>query len=155
ADGYAPLVRLVQQMQPLTDLQERIIATVVEDAPAQTAKGGIICEGVSTELDDLRKISRSGKSYLLEIQQKESARTGIPSVKISFNNVYGYYLEVTNTHKDKVPPEWVRNQTLANAERYITQELKEYEEMILGAEEKILAIELALYQDVLAEIEPY
>jgi DNA mismatch repair protein MutS len=126
----------------------------MDDAPAQTAKGGIIREGVSVELDDLRKISRSGKTYLLEIQQKESERTGIPSLKISFNNVFGYYLEVTNTHKDKVPGEWIRKQTLANAERYITQELKEYEEKILGAEEKILAIELDLYQRLLADIEP-
>lgn len=155
ADNYEPLNRLVQPMQPLTELQERIMTTIVEDAPAQTAKGGIVKEGVHTELDDLRKISRSGKTYLLEIQQKESERTGIPSLKISFNNVFGYYLEVTNTHKDKVPPEWIRKQTLANAERYITQELKEYEEKILGAEEKILAIELDIYQKLLAEVEPY
>lgn len=155
ADNYEPLNRLVQPMQPLTELQERIMTTIVEDAPAQTAKGGIVKEGVHTELDDLRKISRSGKTYLLEIQQKESERTGIPSLKISFNNVFGYYLEVTNTHKDKVPSEWIRKQTLANAERYITQELKEYEEKILGAEEKILAIELDIYQKLLAEVEPY
>lgn len=155
ADGYEPLERIAKQIQPLQELQQRITATLMDDAPAQTAKGGIIREGVSAELDDLRKISRSGKTYLLEIQQKESERTGIPSLKISFNNVFGYYLEVTNTHKDKVPAEWVRKQTLANAERYITQELKEYEEKILGAEEKILAIELDLYQRLLADIEPY
>ena len=155
ADSYEPLNRLAEQMQPLKELQERIMSTIVEDAPAQTAKGGIIKEGVHADLDDLRKISRSSKNYLLDIQQKESERTGIPSLKISFNNVFGYYLEVTNTHKDKVPPEWVRKQTLANAERYITQELKEYEEKILGAEEKILAIELELYQKLLGEIEPY
>lgn len=155
ADGYEPLCRLVHHVQPLKELQQRILSTLVDDAPAQTAKGGIIRDGVSAELDDLRKISRSGKTYLLEIQQKESERTGIPSLKISFNNVFGYYLEVTNTHKDKVPEEWIRKQTLANAERYITQELKEYEEKILGAEEKILAIELNLYQQLLADIEPY
>lgn len=154
-DGYEQLANMTRLMQPLTELQERILNTIVDDAPAQTAKGGIIREEVHKGLDDLRKISRSGKTYLLEIQQKESERTGIPSLKISFNNVFGYYLEVTNTHKDKVPPEWVRKQTLANAERYITQELKEYEEKILGAEEKILAIELDLYQQLLAEIEPY
>lgn len=155
ADSYEPLERMAKQIQPLPELQQRITATLMDDAPAQTAKGGIIREGVSAELDDLRKISRSGKTYLLEIQQKESERTGIPSLKISFNNVFGYYLEVTNTHKDKVPAEWIRKQTLANAERYITQELKEYEEKILGAEEKILAIELDLYQRLLADIEPY
>lgn len=155
ADGYEPLQRMVQQVQPLHELQQRITGTLMDEAPAQTAKGGIIRDGVSAELDDLRKISRSGKTYLLEIQQKESERTGIPSLKISFNNVFGYYLEVTNTHKDKVPGEWIRKQTLANAERYITQELKEYEEKILGAEEKILAIELNLYQQLLGDIEPY
>lgn len=154
-ESYEPLNRLVQQMQPLTELQERVMETLVDEAPAQTVKGGMIRDGVSAELDDLRKISRSGKNYLVEIQQKESERTGIPSLKISFNNVFGYYLEVTNAHKDKVPAEWVRKQTLANAERYITQELKDYEEKILGAEEKILAIEQNLYQQLLADIEPY
>ena len=155
ADEFEPLKRLAHVIQPLNELKERILNTIVEEAPAQTAKGGIIKDGIHAELDDLRRISRNGKSYLLEIQQKESERTGIPSLKISFNNVFGYYLEVTNTHKDKVPPEWVRKQTLANAERYITQELKEYEEKILGAEEKILAIELELFQQLLAEIEPH
>lgn len=152
---FEPLKRILQNLQPLTELQERITSTLVDDAPAQVAKGGMIRDGVSAELDDLRKISRSGKSYLIEIQQKESARTGIPSLKISFNNVFGYYLDVTNAHKDKVPAEWVRKQTLTNSERYITQELKEYEEKILGAEEKILSIELDLYQKLLGEIEPY
>lgn len=152
---YEPVQKLVQVMQPLTELKERIETTLVDEAPAQTVKGGIIRDGVNKELDDLRRISRSGKDYLIEIQQKESERTGIPSLKISFNNVFGYYLEVTNAHKDKVPEEWVRKQTLANAERYITQELKDYEEKILGAEEKILAIEQQLYQGLLADIEPY
>lgn len=150
-----PLKKLVQQLQPLTELRERIDETIVEDAPAQTAKGGMIKEGINKDLDDLRHISKSGKSYLLDIQKKESERTGIPSLKIAFNNVFGYYLEVTNAHKDKVPEEWVRKQTLTNAERYITQELKEYEEKILGAEEKILSIEQELYQQLLTEIEPY
>ncbi|MCB0698869.1 MAG: DNA mismatch repair protein MutS [Chitinophagales bacterium] len=154
-EEFEPLNRLTQQLQPLTELQERITSTIVEDAPAQTAKGGIIRDGVHAELDDLRRISKSGKTYLIEIQQRESEKTGIPSLKISFNNVFGYYLEVTNAHKNKVPAEWLRKQTLTNSERYITQELKEYEEKILGAEEKILAIEHDLYQKLLAEIEPY
>ena len=154
-EQFKPLQQIVEQLQPLTELQERINTVIVEDAPAQTAKGGMINDGVHEELDELRKISRSGKSFLLEIQQRESEKTGIPSLKIAFNNVFGYYLEVTNAHKDKVPEEWVRKQTLTNAERYITQELKEYEEKILGAEEKILAIENELYQKLLTEIEPY
>lgn len=153
--GFEPLQRLTQALQPLTDLQQKIKKVIVEDAPAQTAKGGMINDGISEELDDLRKISRSGKQYLLDIQKRESEKTGIPSLKIAFNNVFGYYLEVTNAHKDKVPEEWVRKQTLTNAERYITQELKEYEEKILGAEEKILAIENQLYQALLADIEPF
>lgn len=154
-EQFEPLTRLTQSLHPMDELQRKIIATIVEDAPAQAAKGGMIREGISAELDELRHISRSGKTYLLEIQQKESERTSIPSLKVSFNNVFGYYLEVTNAHKDKVPAEWIRKQTLANAERYITQELKEYEEKILGAEEKILAIELNIYQQLLAEAEPY
>jgi len=142
-------------IQPLNDLRERIIKTIVDDAPALTAKGGMIREGISEELDHLRKISRSGKDFLLQIQQQETQRTGISSLKISYNNVFGYYLEVTHTHKDKVPADWIRKQTLANAERYITPELKEYEEQILGAEEKILTIELGLYQQLLVSIEPF
>jgi DNA mismatch repair protein MutS len=149
------LARLVDPIQPLTDLRERIINSLVEDAPALASKGGMMREGLSEELDQLRKISRSGKDYLLQIQQQESQRTGISSLKISYNNVFGYYLEVTHTHKDKVPSDWIRKQTLANAERYITPELKEYEEKILGAEDKILAIELNLYQQLLTAIEPY
>lgn len=153
--GFEPLTQLTQTLQPLSDLQEKIKTIIIEDAPAQTAKGGMINDGVSEELDDLRKISRSGKQYLIDIQKRESEKTGIPSLKIAFNNVFGYYLEVTNAHKDKVPEEWVRKQTLTNAERYITQELKEYEEKILGAEEKILAIENQLYQALLTDIEPF
>lgn len=152
---FEPLERILQQLQPLTELQDRITETLVDEPPAQTVKGGMIRDGVHAELDDLRKISKSGKTYLIDIQKRESEKTGIPSLKISFNNVFGYYLEVTNAHKDKVPEEWVRKQTLTNSERYITQELKEYEEKILGAEEKILAIEQELYQKLLGEVEPY
>jgi len=149
------LCRMVESLQPLTDLRERILKTIVDEAPAQVSKGGMIRAGISDELDHLRTISRSGKDYLLQIQQQESQRTGISSLKISYNNVFGYYLEVTHTHKDKVPTDWIRKQTLANAERYITPELKEYEEKILGAEDKILSIELELYQQLLVSIEPY
>ena len=153
--GYEPLVTLVNPIQPLTELHERIKTVIVEDAPALAIKGNMIREGIHTELDNLRTISRSGKDYLLRIQQQESANTGISSLKVAYNNVFGYYLEVTNAHKDKVPAEWIRKQTLTNAERYITPELKDYEEKILGAEEKIMAIEMELYQKLLAEIEPY
>ncbi len=152
---HDPLCRIVQQLMPLTELQERIKGVLVDDAPAQANKGGMIREGVSAELDDLRTISRSGKNYLLQIQQAEAQRTGITSLKVAYNNVFGYYLEVTHAHKDKVPADWIRKQTLTNAERYITPELKEYEEKILGAEDKILAIETNLYQQLLAEIEPF
>ncbi len=149
------LGRLVQVLQPLTELRERIVKTIVEEAPVLVSKGGAIKEGIHEELDHLRNISRSGKDYLLRIQVEEAQKTGISSLKVSYNNVFGYYLEVTHAHKDKVPPEWTRKQTLANAERYITPELKEYEEKILGAEEKILSIELELYQQLLVGIEPF
>jgi DNA mismatch repair protein MutS len=150
-----PLCKLMEGLQPLETLRNRIRATLVDDAPALASKGNMIREGVSEELDHLRHISRSGKDYLLQVQQKEAQRTGISSLKVSYNNVFGYYLEVTNAHKDKVPHDWIRKQTLTNAERYITPELKEYEEQILGAEEKILAIELHLYQQLLSAIEPF
>ena len=153
--GSHALQRLAEPIHELQELKERIAGTIVDDAPALAAKGGMIREGISEELDQLRKISRSGKDYLLQIQQQESQRTSISSLKISYNNVFGYYLEVTNAHKDKVPADWIRKQTLANAERYITPELKEYEEKILGAEDKILAIEQDIYQQLLAAIEPY
>ncbi len=149
------LRKMADPLQPLHELRERIMSTLSDDAPALASKGGMIRGGVHDELDQLRNISRNGKDYLLQIQQQESQRTGISSLKISFNNVFGYYLEVTHTHKDKVPADWIRKQTLANAERYITPELKEYEEKILGAEDKILAIELELYQHLLTSIEPY
>jgi DNA mismatch repair protein MutS len=152
---HDPLCRMVHALLPMTELQERIKTIIVDDAPAQANKGGMIREGVHAELDDLRNISRSGKNYLLQIQQAEAQRTGITSLKVAYNNVFGYYLEVTHAHKDKVPAEWIRKQTLTNAERYITPELKEYEEKILGAEDKILAIEMDIYQKLLAEIEPF
>jgi DNA mismatch repair protein MutS len=155
ASKHDALSALVHNLQPLQELQQRIKNTITDDAPALASKGGMIREGVSAELDRLRNISRNGKDYLLQIQQKEAQATGISSLKIAFNNVFGYYLEVTHTHKDKVPAEWIRKQTLANAERYVTPELKEYEEQILGAEEKIMALEMALYQQLLADIEPY
>ena len=130
-------------------VRERIGTQIREDAPMLLNKGNVIAEGVNQDLDELRKIAFSGKDYLLQLQQRESERTGIPSLKVAFNNVFGYYLEVTNAHKDKVPAEWIRKQTLVNAERYITPELKEYEEKILGAEEKIQAIENTLYQQLI------
>jgi DNA mismatch repair protein MutS len=155
ADNTAALLQLTTPLNELQVLQQRIKDTLIEDSPTLAVKGGMIKPGVSEELDHLRTISRSGKDYLLQIQQKETQNTGISSLKISYNNVFGYYLEVTHAHKSKVPDSWIRKQTLANAERYITPELKEYEEQILGAEEKILALELQLYQQLLADIEPY
>jgi DNA mismatch repair protein MutS len=153
--GDAGLCRIVEALQPLDELRERILSSIVDEAPAIVSKGGMMRNGLSEDLDHLRKISRSGKDFLLQIQLQESQRTGISSLKISYNNVYGYYLEVTHAHKDKVPAEWMRKQTLTNAERYITPELKEYEEKILGAEDKILTIELELYQQLLVSIEPF
>jgi DNA mismatch repair protein MutS len=152
---HGPLCQIVQMLAPLPDLQTRIKDMLVDEPPVQTNKGGVIRQGVHGELDELRMISRNGKEYLLQVQQKESQRTGISSLKIAYNNVFGYYLEVTHAHKDKVPSDWHRKQTLTNAERYITPELKEYEEKILGAEEKILALEAGLYQELLAAVEPF
>jgi DNA mismatch repair protein MutS len=141
---------LTQKLDPCIPVKEKILATISDNPPATAAKGDTIRSGVNEELDRLRKIASGGKEYLVELQQKEAERSGISSLKIGFNNVFGYYLEVTNTHKNKVPAEWMRKQTLANAERYITPELKEYEEQITGAEEKILAIELHLYEKLLS-----
>jgi len=155
ASAHEPLCQLVASLLPLNELQQRIGTVLCEDAPVQINKGNVIREGVHPELDDLRSISRSGKDYLLRIQQQEAQRTGISSLKIAYNNVFGYYLEVTHAHKDKVPGDWIRKQTLTNAERYVTPELKEYEEKILGAEEKILALEAMLYQELLAFLEPF
>lgn len=147
-----PFRKIADQLHPCELIKERIGREVREDAPPVAAKGGIIREGVSDELDAIRSISLSGKDYLLRIQKEEQERTGITSLKISFNNVFGYYLEVTNAHKSKVPAEWIRKQTLVNAERYITPELKEYEERILGADEKILQLELKLFEALVTSL---
>lgn len=146
--GNAHLEKLAAQIDPCDAIRERIERELMPDPPALVNKGNVIAEGVDPELDELRNLSSSGKNYLLQVQQRESERTGIPSLKVAFNNVFGYYLEVTNAHKDKVPADWVRKQTLVNAERYITEELKEYEEKILGAEEKILSIETRLFTNL-------
>ena len=142
-------------LNPCPYIAEKIFKEIVDNPPAIAAKGGMMNSGVSNDLDDLRKISSSGKEYLTELQQKEAEKTGISSLKIGFNNVFGYYLEVTNSHKNKVPAEWMRKQTLTSAERYITAELKEYEEKITGAEEKILKIELELFEALLNELSDY
>ena len=136
-------------------LREKIKTTIQEDAPVSVNKGNAIAVGVHSELDELRAISSTGKGYLEELEQRESAKTGIPSLKVSFNNVFGYYIEVRNTHKDKVPEEWIRKQTLVNAERYITEELKEYESKILGAEEKIHQLETQLFEQLVNWIATY
>ncbi|MBP9102973.1 MAG: DNA mismatch repair protein MutS [Chitinophagaceae bacterium] len=149
------LKRLGDALNPCPYIAEKIFKEIVDNPPAIAAKGGMMNSGVSNDLDDLRKISSSGKEYLTELQQKEAEKTGISSLKIGFNNVFGYYLEVTNLHKNKVPAEWMRKQTLTSAERYITAELKEYEEKITGAEEKILKIELELFEALLNELSDY
>ncbi|WP_111599009.1 DNA mismatch repair protein MutS [Chitinophaga skermanii] len=149
------LQRINEQLNPCPTILQRILAEVSDNPPVLANKGGVMREGVSEELDALRKIAHSGKEYLLQIQQKESEATGIPSLKIAFNNVFGYYLEVTNTHKNKVPDTWIRKQTLANAERYITPELKEYEEKIVGAEDKIQALEIQLFDALLLALQDY
>ena len=143
------------QLNPCPVIAERIAHEVNPDAPIQVNRGNVIRSGVDPQLDELRDISHSGKDYLNQLQQSESERTGIPSLKIGYNNVFGYYIEVRNTHKDKVPAEWIRKQTLVQAERYITQELKEYEEKILGAEEKILIIEQQLYSELVQAVTDY
>ncbi len=135
--------------------REKIAKEIAPDPPVQVSRGGVIAEGVSPELDELRDLLYSGKDYLEKLQAREIERTGIPSLKIGFNNVFGYYIEVRNTHKDKVPPEWIRKQTLVSAERYITEELKEYENKILGAEEKILALESRLFNELVTGLVPY
>ena len=146
------LRRIGEQLNLCVSIRDKIAKEIVNDPPLLVNKGGVIADGVNAELDELRRISYSGKDYLLQIQQREIEQTGIPSLKIAYNNVFGYYIEVRNTHKDKVPPEWIRKQTLVNAERYITQELKEYEEKILGAEDKILILETKLYAELVADL---
>jgi DNA mismatch repair protein MutS len=146
------LEQLAEQLNPCLSIRARLERELQEDPPAVLLKGNVIAEGVDEELDRLRNIAFGGKGFLVEIQKREAAATGIPSLKIAFNNVFGYYLEVTHTHKDKVPADWIRKQTLVNAERYITPELKEYEEQILGAEDKIQQIEIRLYQELVYQV---
>ena len=150
--GCLPLIQIGEQLNPCKTIAEKIDKEINNDPPVQLNKGSVIASGISAELDELRRILYSGKDYLLDLQARESERTGITSLKVSFNNVFGYYIEVRNTHKDKVPPEWIRKQTLVSAERYITEELKEYESKILGAEEKIIALETQLYTDLVLAI---
>ncbi|MBQ8772909.1 MAG: DNA mismatch repair protein MutS [Muribaculaceae bacterium] len=144
-----------EQLNPCSLIRDRIANEIVDDAPAALNKGTVIKDGVDKELDDLREIAFQGKDYLLRVQAREIEATGISSLKIGYNNVFGYYIEVTNAHKDKVPPEWIRKQTLVNAERYITQELKDYEEKILGAQERMAVIEARLYNDLVARLAEY
>ena len=156
ASSIDPLLqRIGEQLNGCLLIRQRIENEISDDPPVALHKGDVIADGVNDELDDLRDIKRSGKEYLLKIQQREIEATGITSLKISFNNVFGYYLEVTNSHKDKVPETWIRKQTLVNAERYITPEIKVFEEKILGAEDRIAGIESRLYQEILASIAEY
>jgi len=149
------LKHLGQQINPCELIADKIGLTIQDDPPTLVSKGQVIATGVSEELDELRKLAYSGKDYLIQLQQREIQRTGISSLKVSFNIVFGYYLEVTNVHKDKVPSEWIRKQTLVNAERYITEELKDYEQKILGAEEKIFAIENQIYNELILHLAEY
>jgi DNA mismatch repair protein MutS len=149
------LKKIGEQLNPCLLIAERLEKEINPNPPALVNKGDVISTGVNNDLDELRNLAFKGKDYLLQMQVKEAEKTGIPSLKISFNNVFGYYLEVTNTHKNKVPTDWIRKQTLTNAERYITPELKEYEEKILGAEEKILALETQLYNDLVISLMDY
>lgn len=151
----ASLNHIGEQLNICQSIRDRIDREIDNDPPLLINKGGVIKSGVSAELDELCQIAYSGKDYLLQIQQRESELTEIPSLKIGYNNVFGYYIEVRNTHKDKVPAEWIRKQTLANAERYITQELKEYEEKILGAEDKILVLETQLYAELVQSLSEF
>lgn len=155
SSSNAVLKQIGMQLDCCADIRDRIANEIVPEPPLLLNKGGVIADGVDEHLDELRAIAYHGKDYLMQIQQRESERTGIPSLKISFNNVFGYYIEVRNTYKDNVPSEWIRKQTLVNAERYITQELKEYEEKILGAEEKILSLENRIYGELVMAIADY
>lgn len=149
------LLKIADQLNPCSPIRIKIEKEINENCPALISKGGVIADGISAGLDELRNISKSGKDYILKLQEDEAMRTGIPSLKIGFNSVFGYFIEVRNTHKDKVPPEWTRKQTLVNAERYISTELKEYEEKVLGAEAKILQLEEEIYNKLLSEISEY
>jgi DNA mismatch repair protein MutS len=153
--GCLPLTQIAEQLNPCRSIADKIDNELGNDPPIQLNKGNVIAKGISEELDELRKILYHGKDYLADLQTRESERTGITSLKVSFNNVFGYYIEVRNTHKDKVPPEWIRKQTLVSAERYITEELKEYEGKILGAEEKIISLETKLFTDLVLAILEY
>ena len=153
--GNEMLSRVAEQINPCQMLAERIGREVREEPPAKVEKGGVIADHVNQELDELRAMAGSGKDYLVAMQQRESEATGIPSLKVGYNNIFGYYFEVYNTHKEKVPEAWIRKQTLTNAERYITPELKEYEDKILGAEEKILSLEIQLYNQLMAAVTEY
>lgn len=155
ASGHPVLTRFAEQLNPCLSIRERIERELSNDPPMLVNRGNVIRSGVSEELDELRKLAYSGKDYLVQMQERESARTGISSLKISYNNVFGYYIEVRNTHKDKVPADWIRKQTLVSAERYITEELKDYESRILGAEEKILALEVRLFDDLVIALTDY
>lgn len=149
------LKQIGAQLDCCADIRDRISREIVPEPPLLLNKGGVVADGINEQLDELRAIAYHGKDYLMQLQQRESERTGIPSLKISFNNVFGYYIEVRNTYKDNVPQEWIRKQTLVNAERYITQELKEYEEKILGAEEKILALESRIYSELVSALSAF
>lgn len=155
ASNESSLCRIGEQLNVCALIRDRIDREIQPDPPSLVNKGGVIAKGVNEELDELRSIAYSGKDYLLQVQQRESEKTGIPSLKIAFNNVFGYYIEVRNAHKDKVPADWIRKQTLVNAERYITEELKEYEEKILGAEEKILSLESRLFNELVLCLTEY
>ncbi len=155
SSGLGPMRKTGEQLNPCNQIREKIEKELNPDPPIQVNKGNVIASGVSKELDELRKILYSGKDYLVDLQQRESDHTGITSLKIGFNNVFGYYIEVRNTHKEKVPAEWIRKQTLVSAERYITEELKEYENKILGAEEKILELETSLFNDLVLSLADY
>ncbi len=153
--GCRPLGLLGEQLNPCRSIADRIDRELNNDPPVQLSRGEVISQGVSPELDELRNVLYHGKDYIADLQARESLRTGIPSLKVSFNNVFGYYIEVRNTHRDKVPPDWIRKQTLVSAERYITEELKEYENKIFGAEEKINALEAKLFNDIVLAIVEY
>ena len=155
ASSNGVLKQIGAQLDCCADIRDRISREIVPEPPLLLNKGGVIADGINEELDELRAIAYNGKDYLMQLQQRESERTGIPSLKISFNNVFGYYIEVRNAYKDNVPDEWIRKQTLVNAERYITQELKQYEEKILGAEEKILSLENRIYSELVSSLVEY
>ncbi|NMM47063.1 DNA mismatch repair protein MutS [Marinigracilibium pacificum] len=155
ASGETELIKIAERLSPCESLLEKIRLELAEDPPLNATQGGVIRDGVDEKLDELRKIAFSGKDYLAQIQQRETERTGIPSLKIAYNKVFGYYLEVTNTHKDKVPAEWIRKQTLVNCERYITEELKVYEEKILNAEDELHVIEHGIYTELIRTAAEY